>query len=102
MQTNHERGKHLMQNTTHLTVNEQTPTEEEKSAQTISDLHLMADKEVYIFPASFAQEGLWFLDQLEPHSAAYNLFSAIRLSFPLQREAFEESVQELVARHEAL
>lgn len=91
-----------MQDTTHPTASEQAPAEEEKSAQAMSDIHLMPGKEAYIFPASFAQEGLWFLDQLEPQSAAYNLFSAVRLSFPLQREALEESVQELVARHEAL
>jgi amino acid adenylation domain-containing protein len=53
-------------------------------------------------PLSFAQQRLWFLDQLEPGSAAYNIPVALRLSGPLDVSALERSFSELVRRHEAL
>jgi amino acid adenylation domain-containing protein len=53
-------------------------------------------------PLSFAQERLWFLDQLEPGSASYNIPSAYRLTGPLAVVALEKTFAELVRRHEAL
>ncbi|MCP5425323.1 MAG: amino acid adenylation domain-containing protein [Gammaproteobacteria bacterium] len=53
-------------------------------------------------PLSFAQERLWFLDQIEGASAAYNVPAAIRLRGPLQVRALERSVNELIRRHEVL
>jgi amino acid adenylation domain-containing protein len=51
------------------------------------------------FPASAAQEGLWFLHQLEPASPAYNIPMALRLAGRLDREVLEGSLQEIVRRH---
>lgn len=53
-------------------------------------------------PPSFAQERLWFLNQLEPDSPAYNIVRAVRLSGPLDSAALEQSLNELVRRHETL
>ena len=53
-------------------------------------------------PLSFAQERLWFLDQLEPGSAAYNMPFGVRLRGELNEEALRRSVNEIVRRHEAL
>ncbi|HEY0022719.1 MAG TPA: amino acid adenylation domain-containing protein [Longimicrobium sp.] len=53
-------------------------------------------------PLSFAQERLWFLDQLEPGSAFYNLPFALRLRGPLDVNALERSLGEIVRRHQAL
>jgi hypothetical protein len=53
-------------------------------------------------PLSFAQQRLWFLDQLEPGSAAYNCPAAVRLEGRLNREALRESLREIVRRHEVL
>src|SRR5438045_1292501 len=53
-------------------------------------------------PVSFAQQRLWFLDQLEPDSALYNMPAAVRLSGALAVAALERSLSELVRRHEAL
>ncbi|HYR08117.1 MAG TPA: amino acid adenylation domain-containing protein, partial [Longimicrobium sp.] len=53
-------------------------------------------------PASFAQERLWFLDRLRPDSASYNLPEAQRFSGPLDAEALERALGEVVRRHEAL
>ena len=53
-----------------------------------------------LFPLSFAQERLWFLDQLEPDSAFYNVASGVRLSGELDVEALEQTFSEVVRRHE--
>ncbi|HEX7317733.1 MAG TPA: amino acid adenylation domain-containing protein [Pyrinomonadaceae bacterium] len=53
-------------------------------------------------PLSFAQQRLWFLNQLEPESPFYNLFSAVRLDGELNLNALEQSFAELVRRHESL
>ncbi|HEY0556002.1 MAG TPA: condensation domain-containing protein, partial [Thermoanaerobaculia bacterium] len=54
------------------------------------------------FPLSFPQQRLWFLDQLEPGSAAYNLFEALRLTGPLDRGRLDGAFTEMVRRQEAL
>jgi len=53
-------------------------------------------------PLSFAQQRLWFIDQLEPGSAAYNLPYAVRLRGALNVDALERGLAEVVRRHEAL
>jgi NRPS condensation-like uncharacterized protein len=53
-------------------------------------------------PLSFAQQRLWFIEQLEPGTAAYNLPGAMRLSGVLDVVALERSFTEIVRRHEAL
>jgi amino acid adenylation domain-containing protein len=51
---------------------------------------------------SFAQQRLWFLDQLEPGSPFYNIPLAIRLSGQLDVTALQRSLDEIVRRHETL
>ncbi|BAY50137.1 amino acid adenylation domain-containing protein (plasmid) [Scytonema sp. HK-05] len=53
-------------------------------------------------PLSFAQQRLWFLDQLEPNSAIYNISLALRLVGTLNQTVLEQSLHEIIARHEAL
>ncbi|MEX0803651.1 MAG: amino acid adenylation domain-containing protein [Candidatus Binatia bacterium] len=53
-------------------------------------------------PLSFAQERLWFLEQLEPASGVYNICRASRLSGRLDSAALEASLSEIVRRHEVL
>jgi amino acid adenylation domain-containing protein len=53
-------------------------------------------------PLSFAQQRLWFMDQLEPGNPAYNMPGAIRLSGELNIAALERSLNEIVRRHESL
>ncbi|NVJ28035.1 amino acid adenylation domain-containing protein, partial [Myxococcus sp. AM011] len=53
-------------------------------------------------PLSFAQQRLWFLDQLEPSSAAYNMPAALRLTGALEVSSLQRALSELVRRHESL
>jgi amino acid adenylation domain-containing protein len=53
-------------------------------------------------PLSFAQERLWFLDQLQPGNATYNVPTAVRLRGRLARGAFRRALDAVVERHEAL
>ena len=51
---------------------------------------------------SFAQRRLFFIDQLYPHSPAYNMPAAVRLRGPLQVHVLEQSFNEEIRRHEIL
>ncbi|HLP88084.1 MAG TPA: amino acid adenylation domain-containing protein [Nostocaceae cyanobacterium] len=53
-------------------------------------------------PVSFAQQRLWFFEQVEPGSAAYNLPRIIRLQGNLNINALVASFQEIIKRHEIL
>ena len=51
---------------------------------------------------SFAQQRLWFLDQLEPGNLFYNMPMAVRIEGDLDISALEYSLNEIVRRHEVL
>ncbi|MCP4663535.1 MAG: amino acid adenylation domain-containing protein, partial [bacterium] len=53
-------------------------------------------------PLSFAQERLWFLDQLDPESTAYNATAALNFQGTLNPEALGRAFDEIVRRHEVL
>ena len=53
-------------------------------------------------PASFAQERLWFLQQLEGATDAYNMPIGARLRRAIDADALERALQEIVHRHAAL
>ncbi|HEX8091965.1 MAG TPA: AMP-binding protein, partial [Blastocatellia bacterium] len=53
-------------------------------------------------PLSFTQERLYFLDRLMPGSAFYNMSVAIQLPRPVNESVMEQSINEIVRRHEAL
>ncbi|BAZ21895.1 amino acid adenylation domain-containing protein [Kalymmatonema gypsitolerans NIES-4073] len=53
-------------------------------------------------PLSFAQQRLWFLDQLQPDSGFYNMPLTLRIVGTLNQPALEQSLQEIIHRHEAL
>jgi amino acid adenylation domain-containing protein len=53
-------------------------------------------------PLSFAQQRMWFMDRLAPGNPAYNIAGAVRLTGALNRIAIEQSLNEIVRRHQAL
>jgi amino acid adenylation domain-containing protein len=55
-----------------------------------------------VFSLSFAQERLWFLDQLGPGGVAYNIAGVLRIKGALEAEVLERVVLEIVRRHEVL
>jgi myxalamid-type nonribosomal peptide synthetase MxaA len=68
-----------------------------KSRQTITPVTRTEN-----IPLSFAQQRLWFLDQMESGNPFYNLAGAVRLEGSLDIAAFEQSFKEIVRRHEVL
>jgi amino acid adenylation domain-containing protein len=54
------------------------------------------------FPLSFAQERIWFMDQLEPNRPIYNLPDTHYFKGPLDFDALQRTLTEIVRRHESL
>ena len=74
----------------------------EKSAESLVSLSIPRRSARDTAPLSFAQQRLWFLNQLEPESPAYNESSTFRLSGTLDRDAFKMALNQVVLRHEVL
>ena len=55
-----------------------------------------------MFPTSFAQQRLWFLNQLAPDNPFYNVSTALRLKGSLNLTALQQTFNEIVRRHETL
>ena len=58
--------------------------------------------DVLAFPTSFAQQRLWFLNELEPHTSAYNISTAVRMSGALNIVALGQALSEIVRRHDSM
>ena len=59
-------------------------------------------RESNTFTLSFAQQRLWFLNQLEPNNPFYNIPGAVKLKGKLNITALEKSINEIIQRHEIL
>src|SRR5687768_4593334 len=53
-------------------------------------------------PLSFAQQRLWFVQQLDPDDTSYNAVAATRLEGELDAAALRSALDAVVERHEAL
>ncbi|HEY0639844.1 MAG TPA: condensation domain-containing protein, partial [Pseudonocardiaceae bacterium] len=56
----------------------------------------------WVVPASYGQERLWFVDQAEPGSPAFNIVTSVRLPFPVSADEVRRALGVVVGRHEAL
>jgi hypothetical protein len=61
-----------------------------------------AVEDVYVFPLSFAQQRLWFFQQMYPESPAYNMPVALRLRGELEVGPLHAALNEVFRRHEVL
>src|ERR1044072_4519376 len=68
----------------------------------LSNVILPQRRDTNTFPLSFAQQRLWFLDQLEPDTAVYNIPDTHYFDGPINLDALERSLSELIRRHEIL
>jgi amino acid adenylation domain-containing protein len=59
-------------------------------------------EDVYVFPLSFAQQRLWFFQQMYPESAAYNMPLTTSLRGQLHVKHLEDALNEIIRRHEVL
>lgn len=55
-----------------------------------------------VFPASHAQERLWFLEQMHPDRPVYNIPLALKIEGPMNVGVLELAINDVVSRHEAL
>lgn len=55
-----------------------------------------------LFPLSFAQQRMWFLDQMQPNSALYNIPVAWEISGSLNITLFDTAIKAIIKRHEIL
>ena len=74
----------------------------EEKKRLLADLLQRQQRQPQRVPLSFAQERLWFLAQLEPDNASYNVPVALRLNGDLNVVALEHSINAIVTRHETL
>jgi thioesterase domain-containing protein/acyl carrier protein len=101
----HSASPEIRQN---LTKSETAKKDLWQAMRTVIDLQKQAPPLVPVslnsdIPLSFPQERLWFLEQIEPdRSSAYNIPLALRIQGALNVSALEQSLNEILQRHEAL
>src|SRR4051794_36386806 len=77
-------------------------TPEQKRAMLARLRRERASKSARPLPASYAQRTLWFLEQMTPGRATYNMHAAVRVEGPLDVEVLGRAIDEIVRRHESL
>jgi amino acid adenylation domain-containing protein len=83
----------------HLSAKSVDDKKEEEIAQSQGSLQRRASNS---FPLTFAQQRLWYLNQLVPNRFVYNMPVALRLTGKLDVDALEQSLNEFIRRHSAL
>lgn len=78
------------------------PDARQPDSGTPADPASSAVVERYLFPASFAQQRLWFLEQLDGAGPVWNTRLPVRLQGQLDVVALQAAVDDVVARHESL
>jgi hypothetical protein len=71
-------------------------------SSSVPDLRQPAAEEAVFFPASYAQQSLWFIDQLTPGKATYNIPGGLRVRGNLDVQVLKKCLEEIAHRHETL
>ncbi len=79
-----------------------TPAMRQELVEHKADIVALLGEHQKWLPCSFSQQRLWFLHQLQPKSAAYNVVEALRLDGALDAELLERCLSEVATRHETL
>src|ERR1043165_4257972 len=74
----------------------------QKQTQSAPDQIGRLPRDTDALAASFAQQRLWFIDQLDPGKPWYNISRILWLAGRLDAAALERSLSDLIARHEVL
>ncbi len=74
----------------------------QKRSQTTRKEQISQRPDLSTYPFSSAQERLWLLDQLDPGATTYNITEAVRLKGLLDVSVLEQSLTEIVSRHDVL
>ena len=74
----------------------------EEKRQLLAKLEQKKKQKKQLFPLSFAQSRLWFLDSLQGDNAAYNIPAALELKGKLNLNILKKSLNEIIRRHEIL
>ena len=74
----------------------------EKNAAASGSVAIEAIPRGDLLPLSFAQQRIWFLDELEPDNPFYNVALGKRISGPVDADVLRRSLLQLIARHEVL
>ncbi|MEM8676925.1 MAG: condensation domain-containing protein, partial [Cyanobacteria bacterium P01_G01_bin.67] len=75
---------------------------QEEKKKILAKLLQQKAKQPRLFPTSFAQQRLWFLQQLEPESTAYNIPAALELTGNIDLDILRKSINDICDRHEIL
>src|SRR5215211_826480 len=75
---------------------------QKEAAQKNGEHKITRRSEAGPIPLSFSQQGLWFVSQMNPNTPLYNVPEAVHLSGQLNVEALEQSLNEIIRRHDAL
>jgi amino acid adenylation domain-containing protein len=59
-------------------------------------------EDIFVFPTSYSQQRLWFIDQLEPDNSAYNITDALTFTGAFDEAALRRALDEMTRRHESL
>src|SRR6185369_15053912 len=84
------------------TLGYQRETLKQQTATALAPIPAQPAIEATPLPVSYAQQRLWFLDQLEPNTSSYNIPISIRLKGELDTAVLERSYNEVVRRHASL
>jgi amino acid adenylation domain-containing protein len=86
----------------HRTVGGLAALIEQRRSRTVEDLSIPVVRRDGVLPLSVNQEQLWYIEQLAPGGALYNIPTDLRYSGPLNREVLQRAFADLVERHEIM